>query len=83
MLKKLELRRQAIEQIKNLQGNDEAVDFALLIDDPSLAKKRREEINQKNEAKRRELRRNVLGMLEVTNVKDKEEIYIHDDEIEP
>lgn len=59
------------------------MDFALLIDDPSLAKKRREEINQKNEAKRRELRRNVLGMLEVTNVKDKEEIYIHDDEIEP
>lgn len=76
------MRRQAIEQIKNLQGNDEAVDFALLIDDPSLAKKRREEINQKNEEKRRELRRNVLGMLEVTNVKDKEEIYIHDDEIE-
>jgi hypothetical protein len=49
------------------------VDFALLLDDPALAKKRRDTLNSKNEEKRRELRRTVLGMLEVSTVKDKME----------
>lgn len=69
------MRRSAIDQIKNLGNKDDVVDFALLLDDPSLAKKRRDNINNKNEAKRRELRRTVLGMLEVSSVKDKMEGY--------
>jgi hypothetical protein len=46
-----------------------------LVDDPALAKKRRDEINLQNEEKRRELRRNVLGMIEASTVKDKMEIH--------
>jgi sodium/potassium/calcium exchanger 6 len=55
------------------------VDFALLLDDPALAKKRRDTLNSKNEEKRRELRRTVLGMLEVSTVKDKMEGFNSED----
>ena len=55
------------------------VDFALLLDDPTLAKKRRDTINNKNAEKRRELRRTVLGMLEVASVKDKMEGFNSED----
>jgi len=44
-----------------------------MLDDPSLVRKRRETINNKNTEKRRELRRTVLGILEVASVKDKME----------
>lgn len=46
-----------------------------MVDDPALAKKRRDEINLQNDEKRKELRRNVLGMIEASTVKDKMEIH--------
>lgn len=55
-------------------GNqDDNVDLALLLDDPAMARKRRETLNHQNYEKRRALRRTVLGMLHVSSVKDKME----------
>lgn len=69
----LELRRTAIEQINSLGKVDEKIDFALSLGDPDLQIKRKEKLLDQDEMKKRELRRNVLDMLEAQNVKDKKE----------
>ena len=69
----LELRRTAIGQINSLGKVDEKIDFALSLGDPDLQIKRKEKLLDQDEMKKRELRRNVLDMLEAQNVKDKKE----------